>query len=124
MEYIFNKLEHGIACHEIIKLLELKVIKERHRQIEQIISPIFLRKEKDCGFWLGISVEKLNRLTIQTFQSGKLKRQLHLLIKVITWPHWICGMLTTLFALTDKVKYINSHAFLIVFLKAHNYSLN
>lgn len=60
VEYVFSEEERLIIDQEIVKLLKLGVIKETHRQKEQIISPIFLRKKKDGGFRMILNLQKLN----------------------------------------------------------------
>lgn len=60
VEYVFSEEERLIIDQEIVKVLELGVIKETHRQKEQTISPIFLRKKKDGGFRMILNLQKLN----------------------------------------------------------------
>ena len=60
VEYVFSEEEKSIVCQEIVKLLDLKVIKETHRQEGKILSPIFLWRKKDGGFRLILNLAKLN----------------------------------------------------------------
>ena len=60
IQYVFNKEETVIMQQEIHKLLEIKAIKETYRQDTQIISPIFLRKNKTGDYRIVLNLEKLN----------------------------------------------------------------
>lgn len=60
VEYRFNSLEQDVISTEIQKLLQLKVISVTEREYGQIISPIFLRKNKDGGYRIILNLVKLN----------------------------------------------------------------
>lgn len=61
VEYKFSDEEKVIMTNEIDKLLSQKVIKETHRQVGQIISPVFLREKKEGGYRLVLNLKKLNK---------------------------------------------------------------
>ena len=61
VEYVFSEEEKSSTMQKIGKLLDLKVIKQTHKQKEQIISPIFLWRKKDGGFRMILNLEKLNK---------------------------------------------------------------
>ena len=46
LQYVFREEETVIIHQVVTKLLQLKAIKATHRQEHQILSPIFLRKNK------------------------------------------------------------------------------
>ena len=50
VEYVFSEEEKSITTQEIGKLLDLKVIKQTHKQENQIISPNFSAEEKGWRF--------------------------------------------------------------------------
>ena len=77
VEYRFSDEVKVIMTKEIDKLLKLKVIKETHRKVGQIISPVFLRRKKDGGYRMVIYLEKLNQfMNYIHFQMGNFDRQL------------------------------------------------
>ena len=59
--YVFSEEESCIVSQEVDKLLDLGVIKLTQRQEGQILSPVFLRQNKDGGFRMILNLEKLNR---------------------------------------------------------------
>lgn len=59
--YGFSKEDSCIITQEVDKLLGLGVIKLTQRQEGQILSPVFLRQNKDGGFRMILNLEKLNR---------------------------------------------------------------
>ena len=61
IQYVFNEEETVIIHQEVNKLLDLKAIKETHRQEHQILSPIFLWKNKTRDYRMVLNLEKLNR---------------------------------------------------------------
>ena len=61
VEYSFSEEEKSITTQEIGKLLDLKVIKQTHKQEKQIISPIFLWRKKDGDLRMILNLEKLNK---------------------------------------------------------------
>lgn len=82
IEYVFSKEEKLIICQEIVKLLELKVIKVTHRQKDQILSPIFLRKKKDGGFRMILNLQKLNEhIEYKHFKMENFEQAIRLINK-------------------------------------------
>lgn len=61
VQYVFNEEETLLMNQEVMKLLELKAIRETSRQDCQILSPVFLRKNKTGDFRMVLNLEKLNR---------------------------------------------------------------
>lgn len=97
-EYVFSEEEGSIITQEIGKLLDLKVMKQTHKQKEQILSPVFLRTKKDGGFRMTLDLKKLNRhINHKHFKMENLEQaKFGLLTKVIMWPPSTLGVLTTL----------------------------
>ena len=61
IQYVFNEEETLIMQQEITKLLEIKAIVETSREEQQILSPVFLRKNKTGDYRMVLNLEKLNR---------------------------------------------------------------
>lgn len=79
---MFSEEERLVISQEIVKLLELGVIKETHRQKEQIVSPIFLRKKKDGGFRMILNLQKLNEhINYKHFKMENFEQAIRLINK-------------------------------------------
>lgn len=61
IQYVFNEEETLIMQQEINKLLEIHAIVETSREEQQILSPVFLRKNKTGDYRMVLNLEKLNR---------------------------------------------------------------
>lgn len=61
LQYRFNSEEQRILSQEIVKLLELQVLKVTQRRGDQVLSPVFLRKKKHGGYRMVLNLEKLNK---------------------------------------------------------------
>ena len=59
--YAFSVTEQCIVTQEVDKLLSLGVLRLTTRQEGQILSPVFLRQNKDGGYRMILNLEKLNR---------------------------------------------------------------
>ena len=86
IQYVFSEEEKMIMHQEVKKLLEIKGIIETHRQDQQIISPVFLRKNKTGDYRLVLNLEKLNRHVEYTHLKWKiLNKHYSCLVKEIIW---------------------------------------
>lgn len=127
MKLIINK--------EISKLVVLTVIKETHRQENQIVSPIFLRKKKNGEYRMAINLEKLNKhIAYNHFKMENFEQAVRLINKGdhmasidLKHAYYTVKLQTNnknIYVLNGLVKCISSHVWQMVFQKGHAFSLN